>query len=135
MRVWTTFNGEITLASQGAASLLHLSATSLRRRAVDRFFDGNRRQLFTSLDRAARGHADVFDAVLRPRERRPVPVSVRVEPDPLNGALAVWTFTVAPVAQAVIGGPVAAAPEPIRTRQLRTFRSSRSNWRGSKLAT
>ena len=95
MRVWTTFTGEIAMASQGAAALLHISATSLRRRAVDQFFDGNRRQLFTTLDRVARGHADVFSAVLRPRERRPVPVSVRVEPDPLNAALAVWTFTVA----------------------------------------
>jgi hypothetical protein len=113
MRVWTTFTGEIALVSRGAASLLHMSAGSLRRRAIDRFFDGNRKQLFSSLDHAARGYTDEFTAVLRPRERRPVVMVVRLEQDPLNPALALWTFTAVPLALDAGSDVAGARPAPI----------------------
>src|SRR5688572_18556009 len=78
MELWTTVDGQIIDVSDMIPRFLNLGRRALIGRSIETFFNGNRARVFLALDVAARGHAETFQAEVRPRERRPVKVAVRL---------------------------------------------------------
>lgn len=96
--VWTNVAGEIDQANAAAAELLNVSAARLAGRRLGLFATG-RQEFEDALTALNQGIARVieFDAVLRPRERRPRRVHVvgrSLSDDPRR----CWFFTSAPAA-------------------------------------
>jgi hypothetical protein len=92
MELWTTADGEIIDVSDRIPRFLNLGRRALIGRSIENFFNGNRARVFLALDLAARGHAETFQAEVRPRECRPVKVAVRLHPDTSSSVH--WRFEV-----------------------------------------
>jgi CheY-like chemotaxis protein len=74
----TDDTGEILEISGPGHRLLNLSARGALGRTLLPFFDGDRQQLSVDLRRACAGEVVARSALLRPRDRRPFPVRLRL---------------------------------------------------------
>ena len=93
MTVHTLSDGTIVQASDSAAHLLNLSARGLAGRRIHLFVAEARERIDESLNRLARG-TDTWqlDIVLRPRDKKPIAVTIDIERDP-ETELLVWRIT------------------------------------------
>jgi hypothetical protein len=93
MTVHTLSDGTIVSASDTAAHLLNLSARGLAGRRIHLFVAGARERIDDSLNRLARG-TDTWDLdiVLRPRDKKPLPVRIIIERDNETDLL-VWRIS------------------------------------------
>ena len=94
VKIYTGENGIIVDATHQAAELLNLSPRGLRGRSFSLFFPGDRDHVIRALREAAQGHPTAFDAVLRPRDRRPVPVYVSAGIEDSDTRTIRWIITV-----------------------------------------
>jgi hypothetical protein len=79
-RIITDRYGRIVETCGSAASLLNVSARALWGRQLPLFVADRRPEIQAQLDVAARGHEVVLDTVLRPRDRKPMYVTIRLRP-------------------------------------------------------
>ena len=94
MKVYTAENGTILDASREAAKLLNLSPRGLRGRPFSIFFPGGRDHVNRALREALQGHPTAFDTVIRPRDRRPVPVYLTAGIEDGDSRTVCWMITV-----------------------------------------
>jgi PAS domain-containing protein len=94
MRIYTRENGTIVDVSEQAAQLLNLSPRGLKGRPLPLFFLGNRDHVKRALKEAMRGERIAFDAVIRPREKRPVRVYVTADTEDGDTGTVRWQLTV-----------------------------------------
>ena len=89
--VWTDSEGRILDVTPSAASLLNVSSAALKlQRQISPFFVRDRLLILRRLDEAARGHSGTVQTVLRPRERRPMPMLVHLLPEAEAPGLVRW---------------------------------------------
>jgi hypothetical protein len=94
--VMTDPEGLILGVSPSGARLLSASARGLQQRSLLLFFEQDRDGWRAASMRASRGECVELSGRLRPKDRRPVLVGVRIEPaDSLRPALR-WTFVPEP---------------------------------------
>ena len=94
LKVYTAENGIILDATPQAAELLNLSARGVRGRPFSLFFTGERDQVRRALTEAVQGHTTAFDAWIRPRDRKPVPVYVSAGIENGDTRTVRWIITV-----------------------------------------
>ena len=92
--VWTDRQGWILDGTATAGSLLNISVPPRERRRISLFFVRDRPVLMKLMEEAARGHGGTVETILRPRERRPVPVFVRLLPEAEEPGLVRWELMV-----------------------------------------
>jgi hypothetical protein len=93
--VLTDLRGEILEASGSAAAMLSVTAGHLRQRSLLLFFSQDRPEWNRLLGVAARGETLARSGWIRPRDRRPRPVTVELSgaPDPVRQDAVIWRFT------------------------------------------
>jgi hypothetical protein len=102
--VITTTAGVIEWVDPSGARLLNTAARSCAGRDLLRFFARDRMTLLASMRAAASGQVIESEATIRPRDRKPVAVALRVALDPDAGGSLKWIFTVqAPVPAWLLG--------------------------------
>ena len=89
-RIWTDADGRIWQMNEPATRLFNI--VNPNRRLITIFFGDNRDRLAVLLGEAANGHVGSVDRViLRPRERRPIPVRIRLNREE-DSAFVLWTI-------------------------------------------
>jgi hypothetical protein len=96
VQIWTNAFGEILLLS-GAAEKVMGYTRKCRGMSITLLFDGNREAVTRALDGVARGRVETLEARLRPKETRPLSVSVVAKVDDDRPELVCWTFAQQPV--------------------------------------
>ena len=89
-----TVQGIIEWVDEAASQLLHLSHRACRGRELLPFFAGDRHVIAEAISRAGHGQEVQGEAIIRPRDRKPVPVVFQVAliVDE-NGRYLRWTFS------------------------------------------
>jgi PAS domain-containing protein len=90
----TTTAGVIEWVDPPGARLLNTSARSCAGRYLLPFFDGDRLRILASLRLAAQGEIVEIEASIRPRDRKPVPVALRLAPNSDRQGAMTWICTV-----------------------------------------
>ena len=78
MIIETTVQGIIEWLDEGASQLLNMSQRASRGRELLPWFAGDRHAIAEAIYRAATGQEVQGEAIIRPRERKPVPVAFHV---------------------------------------------------------
>ena len=93
--VLTDVRGAILEASGSAAAMLSITAGHLRQRSLLLFFSADRLEWNRLLGVAARGETLARSGWIRPRDRRPRPVTVQLSgaPDPARQDAVIWRFS------------------------------------------
>lgn len=107
LEVWTDVYGAITDISPVAAEALNVSVRHCLGRKMHLFFANNRTAVMSALSRVGDGHVETFASTIRPRDMRPISVTVTMQPSHQQSGI-YWQLT-----------PVGDAALPRRTRSKR----------------